>query len=248
MANNISIGTSGYNYKDWKEKFYPNSIPQKKWLEYYSEHFKTVEINATFYGSFKPETIASWYGQTPQDFSFAIKGTRYISHLKRLHNVEESIERFFTQVESLQEKLSVVLWQFPANFTLKNKREEHFERLEHFLTLLPQNIRQAFEFRDESWFSADVFNLLKNYHSGLVINQAQKFPYYEAITTNFAYIRFHGPKELYASKYTKEDMKYWAGKLKTYKKQGDVYAYFNNDFYGYALDNANELEEFLHET
>lgn len=238
----VYIGTSGYNYKHWKGIFYPEHLSQKDWLRFYTTQFKTVEINATFYGSFTKAIVRRWYESTPKDFLFSIKGTRYVTHLKRLNDTKDAVKRFFDQLSPLKEKLGVVLWQFPENFTLKNNRVERLECLELFLENLPVNIRQAVEFRDETWFCADVFNLLNIHNIALVINQAKKFPYYEAVTADFLYLRFHGPQALYSSEYQEEDIKYWAEKIKNYKKQGDVFAYFNNDGDAYAVKNARELK------
>jgi uncharacterized protein YecE (DUF72 family) len=233
-----SIGTSGYVYEDWRGVFYPPAIPKRQWLSYYSERMHSVEINATFYGSFTFATFEKWKNQVGKDFLFTVKGTRCITHVKRLKDPEASLERFFSAASGLGEQLSCVLWQFPKNFMYK---EETAERLENFLQLLPQDVRQSIEFRHTSWFTNRIFTLLDRYRVGFVINDSPHFPEYEQITGDFVYIRFHGPSTLYASKYSDEELEQWAKKIKSYLKRYDVYCYFNNDYFGYALENASQL-------
>jgi uncharacterized protein YecE (DUF72 family) len=238
----VFIGTSGYVYQDWKGIFYPEGLPQKNWLRYYSQHFRTVEINATFYGSFSREIFGKWRGQTGEDFRFTLKGTRYVTHVKRLKDKEASLERFFTTASGLGEKLSCVLWQFPKNFVCK---EETMERFTSFLASLPPDIPQTIEFRHASWLVERIVTLLNKYRVGCVINDSPHFPHFEIVTGDFAYIRFHGPGQLYASKYSDDDMKQWAEKIKEYREKYDVYCYFNNDYFGYAIENAEMLATLL---
>lgn len=240
--SNIFIGTSGYNYKDWKERFYPSSVSQQEWLTYYSHQFQTVEINATFYGSFKEATLQHWHNQTPDNFRFAIKASRFITHIRRLQVTEEDIALFFNQLVPLGEKLSCILWQLPGNFQLN---EENIKRLRSFFTLLPKNIRHAIEFRDSTWFVEALWNMLQQDNIAFVISQTSEFPIYQKITADFSYIRFHGPGKLYASKYTDEELAAWAKRIQQFAEKGDVYSYFNNDYYGYAIENAKTLERLL---
>lgn len=238
----IHIGTSGYVYQDWKKRFYPPGVRQKDWLSFYARYFQTVEINATFYGFFKPEQVKRWHDTTPSGFLFSIKGSRFLTHIRRLSVTEEDITKFFLQVEPLQEKLSCILWQMPGNFRYG---QENFERLKHFLELLPQGVRKCVEFRDSSWFGEPLWNLLEKYHIGFVVSDTSEFPVFEKVTSDFAYIRFHGPSKLYASKYTEEELQMWAEKIKSLLKSMDVYCYFNNDHLGYALENAKMLQKLL---
>lgn len=239
---NIFIGTSGYTYRDWKEKFYPQGLPQKEWLSYYSKQFATVEINATFYGSFTHEQIQRWYEETPPNFLFSIKGSRFITHVKRFIGIEDEVTRFFDQLVPLGEKLSCILWQLPGNFRYSS---ENIEKLDSFLDFLPKNIRQCVEFRDSSWFVPETWQLLNARETGFVISDTSEFATAERITGRFAYIRFHGPSKLYASKYTEDALKEWAGKMRTWSRQYDVYCYFNNDYFAYAIQNAKELQDYL---
>jgi uncharacterized protein YecE (DUF72 family) len=240
------IGTSGYNYKEWRGKFYPPKLPTREWLAFYAQHFDTVEINASFYGHVKREEYRRWYEQTGSTFRFAIKGHRYITQMKKLHEVNEAVQQFLDAVSALEEKLSVILWQFPANFTLTTDRaDEYKQRLARFLDLLPRGIRQAFEFRDMSWFTDEIRDLLDKHHGSLVISESPKFPLREMPSSDFAYLRFHGPDALYASKYSEAQLTQWAERIRGYACQRDVYCYFNNDLSGYAIQNTKTLRALL---
>ena len=238
----VWIGTSGFNYKHWKNIFYPEGLAQKKWLGFYSEHFKTLEINATFYGSFKEATYKKWADTVPEDFAFAIKGPRFITHIERIKNSELSIKKFFEQASGMSEKLKVVLWQFPPSF--KND-EENRRRLENFLKQLPKNIFQVFELRHKTWFGPEIYNLLDSNRMGIVISESDRFPSDNIVVGGICYIRFHGPTSLYSSSYSTEQLKKWAGKIEKWKKKADVYCYFNNDSGGHAFRNAAELDKII---
>lgn len=238
----LFIGTSGYAYKQWRGVFYPKELPQDEWLAFYSKHFSTVEINATFYGSFSRETFAKWREDAGKDFAFTLKGSRYITHMKRLRDAKPSVERFFAPAAGLGSSLSCVCWQFPRNF---QRKDETLARLETFLSLLPRDVRQAFEFRHDSWFDTSAFALLNRHHAGFVINDSPHFPSSEHVTGDFAYIRFHGPGKLYASSYTEAELRAWATKIGRYLRTGDVYGYFNNDAAAYAVKNAKELRSLV---
>lgn len=236
------IGTSGYNYREWKGDFYPEDIPQTKWLEYYAEQFSSLEINATFYRSFPQTVYAKWYQRTPMGFTFVLKGPRRITHIKRLKDIDEELELFFAAHSALKEKLSCVLWQFPNNF--KNN-DEKLELFTSFLERLPKTTRHAVELRDISWFGEDVFEVLNKQKIGFVINDSNTFPTATAITSDFAYIRFHGPDELYASGYTENQMRDWSEQIQKWLTKYDVYCYFNNDMDGHAYRDARTLQTLL---
>ena len=219
----LYIGTSGYNYKEWKKRFYPEKLPQTQWLSYYSEHFSTVELNATFYGSFSLKTYEKWRDMVPEDFHFTIKGSRFITHIRRIKDVGDSVGRLFESAAGLEEKLKIVLWQFPRSFSLIKDKDMKIQRFERFLFLLSQpsltrtkDIKQVFEFRHDSWFVDEVFALLDTYKAGFVINDSPAFPSVEKVTGGVVYIRFHGPGKLYATSYNDEQLKVWAGKIKKY--------------------------------
>jgi uncharacterized protein YecE (DUF72 family) len=238
----LFVGTSGYNYKHWRGVFYPKGLAEKDWLAFYSRYFATVEINATFYGRFTRETFETWANEVGDGFTFTLKGSRYITHVKRLNDPEQPLQRFFNPAQGLGKRFSCALWQFPRTMHCS---EETLARLEAFLPLLPGNIRQAFEFRHDSWFTDAVFALLDRYGAGFVINDSPHFLSIEQVTGDFAYIRFHGPKALYASSYSDAQLKDWAGKIRRYLREHDVYGYFNNDYHGFAIENARTLRNLL---
>lgn len=238
----ILIGTSGYNYKDWRGKFYPEKLAQKNWLQFYAENFSVLEVNATFYRFFPKKVFENWHDKTPRDFKFVIKGPRMITHMKKLVDVDESLENFLESIEGLGSKLAIILWQFPANF----KNDPHNSgKLERFLKILPSNIPQAVELRHSSWFNQDTITLLEDYKISFIINDTPTFDTAEIITGPLVYIRFHGPQGLYASSYSDKQLKTWSEKIKNFSKTKDVFCFFNNDVSGYAIENAKKLEAFV---
>jgi uncharacterized protein YecE (DUF72 family) len=258
----IFIGTSGYSYEHWKGLFYPEDLPQDKWFEYFKKYFNTVELNVTFYRLPQKAAFKSWYERTPKDFLFVCKGSRFITHVKKLNRVREAVKLFFKRSNLLKEKLGVILWQLPPNFKLKVQsairqladktknskvKEEILIRFKKFLELLKQYpVRQAFEFRDKSWFCKEIFNLLKRYKYALVIADSPRYPLIEKVTSDFVYLRFHGGKILYGSEYSKKELKTWAEKIKKWqKKKLDVYGYFNNDAQAFAIKNAKEMKRLV---
>jgi uncharacterized protein YecE (DUF72 family) len=265
----LFIGTSGWIYSHWTGIFYPEDLPSKNKpphqyiggggkLKYYSRYFKTVEINYSFYHLPRPSTYQNWYQQVPEDFLFAVKASRFITHIKRLKGVKEAWQQFIKNALYLKEKLGPILFQFPPSF---GATKENIERLEQFLTLLkiyrgqtPVNLRYALEFRHKSWCDPEgkpsvsyevnekIYKLLKKYNVAWVIADSPSWPKAEVITADFIYIRMHGSKVLFSSKYTKEEISSVAQKIKKWLLQGkDVYCYFNNDVMGYAIENAKEL-------
>jgi uncharacterized protein YecE (DUF72 family) len=238
----IFIGTSGYNYKSWKDVFYPKGLAQKDWLSFYSSHFKTLEINATFYRHFEKKVYEKWCSSVADDFLFVIKGSRSITHLKKLKGIEDELARQLEAVGGLGEKLGALLWQFPASFKAS---EENKEKISQFLRVLPTKHQYAFEFRDRSWFEQGIGDLFNAQSTAIVINDTLAFDVTHELLGNFAYVRFHGPTALYSSSYSDESLKEWAEKIKEWSKTGTVLCYFNNDMSGYAIANATTLTEFL---
>lgn len=236
----IYIGTSGYSYPHWVDVFYPEDLSQGKWLEFYAQHFNTVELNVTFYRLPQEKAFEGWYKKTPKDFLFVVKGSRFITHVKKLTDSEEPLDLLISRAKLLKEKLGIILWQLPP--TLKADRR----RLEKFLVLCSQFkvCRQAFEFRHQSWFVDEIYELLKKYNLALCIADSPTWPLVEEITADFTYLRFHGGKELYGSNYSDRELKNWASKIKKWQKKNlDIYCYFNNDAYGYAVSNAKTLKK-----
>jgi uncharacterized protein YecE (DUF72 family) len=233
------LGTSGFNYKDWKEIFYPKGLAQNKWLAFYAKHYDTVEINAAFYRYFPSSVFARWRDETPEIFRFALKGPRTITHVKRLNEINDDLDQFFNSSRVLGSKLAVVLWQFP--FSFKYESEEALAKITSFLQQLPSMTKHVVEFRHNSWFKDDVYALLDTHGTGFVINDSSRFPAVEIVTGNVVYIRFHGPTKLYASSYSTQNLQTWAKKIKAWLQRYDVYSYFNNDYGGRAIANSVEL-------
>jgi uncharacterized protein YecE (DUF72 family) len=239
--SNFYLGTSGYNYKHWQSIFYPDNLPQRQWLNYYAKHFSTVELNVTFYRLPRESSFDRWYQVTPPNFCFSLKGSRYITHIKRLDNCHEELNSFFQVARRLKNKLSIVLWQLPPSLKLD------LELLANFCKALESNplsrsVRQAFEFRHSSWFSDETYNLLSNFNFALCIAHSTRWPIKKVRTASYTYLRFHGGEKLYDSNYTDEELGEWGNYCYKLLSNGfDVYVYFNNDMSGYAVNNAKSL-------
>lgn len=237
----LNIGCSGFLYPHWRENFYPKGLPQRRWLEYYAGKFQTVELNVTFYRLPKEEALRKWHDETPEGFSFALKGSRFITHIKRLKSPAEPVGLFMERALILREKLAVILWQFPPNF------KKNTTRLEEFLgALRPYRLRHAFEFRNETWMDKDVVSLLKREGQALCMADWPPFADDLPVTAGFVYLRRHGRGGGYDSCYSREQLRRDAVRIKKYlRRKREVFIYFNNDAYGYAPRNAMELKEML---
>lgn len=235
----LHIGTSGWNYNHWRGVFYPEELPQSKWLGYYSSHFDTVEVNNSFYRLPEKKTFEGWRGQTPDGFAFSVKASRFLTHIKRLKEPEEPLARLMDHAEGLGDKLNIVLYQFPPNWRLD------IDRLEHFLSLLPASPRSAFEFRDDRWQCDAVWSLLSKHRVAYCVMDSPGLPLHLKTTCGYSYIRMHSGGEDTEGSYTTEHLREWATRIKDLLKQGDVYVYFNNDNKGFAIRNALELRELL---
>lgn len=232
------IGTSGWNYDHWRGTFYPESTPKSRWLEFYSQTFTTIEVNATFYRQISQSTFQRWKEITPQDFIWAVKANRFITHVKRLRGVEDSLDKFFSQVGLLGNKLGPILFQLPPSLAFDR------DTAETFFSLLPGENRYTVEARHESWTSDDALSIIRSHGIAWCISDtAGRFPYLETVTANFVYIRLHGSRQLYASLYTEEELTKWSEKIESWGI--DVYVYFDNDFMGNAPKNARRLRELL---
>ncbi len=237
----IRIGCSGFSYKHWKDVFYPHGLPERKWLQYYSSVFSSIELNVTFYHLPTEAAFNAWYRDTPSGFQFAVKGSRYITHVKRLVDPAEAVEKFFQGASLLKEKLQVVLWQFPPAYKL------NLERFSSFLIFLQgYQFRHAFEFRNESWIVPGVIDLCRKHNAALCMADSPDYLDKLPVTSDFVYIRRHGHGAKYAGRYSTEQLAGDAARIARYREQGkDVFIYFNNDAYGYATMNALELLEML---
>lgn len=237
--NKLFIGTSGFSYPHWRGSFYPQNLAQKDWFSFYVKHFKTVELNVSFYRLPKKATFEKWRavaGPPAGGFVFSVKGSRFITHVKKLKDCRQPLRRLMESAAPLASAKTVVLFQLPPKF------KANPGRLANFLKLLPKNWRYAFEFRNESWLAKEAFVLLKKHRAAVVFQDFPDWPMTEEGTADFVYLRFHGRQRLYSSCYTEKELKSWVKKIKVWQKQGkDVYAYFNNDAMGYAVDNAKQL-------
>lgn len=236
----IRIGTSGWNYKHWKGRFYPEKLAQRKWLEFYAQTFNAVEINNTFYRLPKQSAVANWYKQSPDDFQFTVKASRYITHLKRLKDPADHIERFYESVSSLKEKMTSVLFQLPPNF------KKNISRLEQFLEALPDSPKSIFEFRNTSWYCDETYDLLKAHNCAFCIHDYGDVASPVKATADFAYLRFHGSKGKYYGKYHGNTLNKWARHIEQLTENCvNLFVYFNNDLEGFAVENAKTLKEKL---
>jgi len=236
---NYFVGTSGWNYKHWNEKFYPQDIKQKKWLDFYSTKFSTVEVNYSFYNWPKVKTLKKWRRQTPNDFKFTLKAPRFITHYKKLKDVEGDVEKLYNLTANLEQKLGCHLFQLPPSF---NKEEKTLERIKHLLQIMDARKNNAIEFRHKSWWEEDTYELLDENGIGFCSVIGLGMPYDIVVTGDIAYFRFHG--EHYNTLYSESEIKKYAETMKNIKCK-NCYAYFNNDANAYAPRNALQLKEEL---
>ncbi len=238
----IRIGCSGWNYDHWRNGvFYPPRMAPREWLDFYSRHFDTVEVNATFYRLPRREVVANWVKGSPAGFLFSIKMSRYITHIKRLLDLDGGVRTFYDRIEPLvrSPKLGPVLWQLPATF----RRDD--ERLASALARLPPG-RHCFEFRHESWFVPEVTAMLREHGVALVIGDDPRRPFQtHELTADWTFIRFHGGSRGQRGNYSESELEEWAERIGDWRREADVYAYFNNDWEGFAIRNALRLKERL---
>lgn len=242
MEKKIYVGTSGWHYKHWVGTFYPAGLKSKDFTNYYLRFFSSVEINNSFYKLPSAETFSNWRISVPEDFMFAVKASRFITHMKKLKDPQESIARFFQNVNALEEKLGPILFQLPPGWTVNE------ERLADFLAVLPPYYRYTFEFRHHSWYSEKVLDLLRQYNAAFCIYELEYHLSPIAVTADFVYIRLHGPEQKYTGSYSDEALSWWARQCVDWQHQGlDVYIYFDNDLEGFAAFNAQRLQEIIKE-
>ena len=264
----VRVGISGYVYRGWRNKFYPADLPARRWLEYASRKFNSIELNGTFYSLKSPAVYRKWVGEVPEDFVFAVKGSRFVTHNLKLRNAEGALANFFASgVLALGGRTGPFLWQLPATYGYTR------DRVTGFLELLPRSsseaarlarrhdhrvrdpltrtrvrvpYRHAFEVRHPSFFCDEFYGLLEDAGCALVLaDTAGKFPYEEKVTANFVYIRLHGSRQLYVSGYADAELDMWAAKIKRWRRRGDVYVYFDNDAKVHAPFDAMRLAERL---
>jgi uncharacterized protein YecE (DUF72 family) len=232
--NPVHIGCSGWNYADWRERVYPKGLPPARWLEHYATLFDTVEVNSTFYRLPRRDAVARWVEQTPSGFVFTVKSSRYLTHIKRLTDLEEGVARFYERIDPLvrSPKLGPVLWQLPATF----HRDD--DRLEAALGALPSG-RHCFEFRHESWFVPEVYDSLRAHGVALVIGDHPERPFQtHELTADWTFVRFHYGSRGRNGNYSEPELEEWARRLTAWRARVEIYAYFNNDWRGYAVKNG----------
>lgn len=230
MSPDLRIGCSGFNYPHWRGPFYPEHLSQRRWFSHYFSVFSCVELNVTFYRLLPARTFEKWHDETPENFVFAVKGSRYITHVKWLVDPEEPLRRFFDGALALREKLAAVLWQLPPHFSL------NLERLDNFLRCCRNYpVRHVLEFRHESWATDEVVDLCRRHNAAMCLADAPGFLVHAPLTADFVYIRRHGLEGRYNSCYTREELAADARQIRSFLTGGrDVQIYFNNDYMGYA--------------
>jgi uncharacterized protein YecE (DUF72 family) len=237
----VRVGCSGWMYDDWRGRLYPEREPKRRWLELYAQQFDTVEVNSTFYRLARREAVAAWVQQTPPGFLFAVKASRYLTHIKRLAGVEEGIGRFYEPLEPLVDagRMGPVLWQLPENF----HRDD--DRLHGWLGTLPPG-RHTIEFRHQSWFVPDVMKALRSREVALTIGDHPARPFQpHEMTAGWTFIRFHYGARGRNGNYSATEIRAWADRIRRWRRRREVYAYFNNDWRGFAPANARTLLRLL---
>jgi uncharacterized protein YecE (DUF72 family) len=240
MQGGIWIGTSGWVYKHWAESFYPDELKKADEFAFYATQFPTVEINATFYRLPTLKMVKGWRRKAPQGFLFAAKGSRFLTHMKKLRDVGDGLKTYIKRISPLEEHLGPILWQLPPNL------HKDLERLENFLKKLPKKLQHAVEFRDPSWIDEETFSMLRKYNAAHVWLSSQVMPQNFTLTADFIYLRFHGLKNGAAHDYTKSELEPWAEQLVQNARTGKpAFVYFNNDWNTRAPLNAKMLMEMV---
>jgi uncharacterized protein YecE (DUF72 family) len=240
----VRIGCSGWNYDDWRGRLYPEGLGKPRWLGRYAELFDTVEVNSTFYRLASRNAVARWVEETPPGFVFAAKASRYLTHVRRLRDVGQGIERYYERIQPLPEahRLGPIVWQLPANF----RRDD--EVLGALLEILPEG-RHCFEFRHESWFVPPVYELLGSAGAALVIGDHPKWPFQaHELTTDWTLVRLHHGRRGRRGNYSETELDEWARRLSRWRRRAEAFVYFNNDWEGFAVANALSLKRRLQQS
>ena len=243
-AHRVRVGCSGWNYDDWRGRVYPEGLGRARWLARYAEVFDTVEVNSTFYRLAYREAVGRWVKDTPDGFLFAAKASRYLTHVRRLREIEQGIHRYYERIMPLVEsdKLGPVVWQFPATF---RRERDALERVAGMLELAPAG-RHCFEFRHESWFDEEVYSLLREHRAALVIGDHPKWPFQaHELTTDWTLVRLHHGRRGRRGNYSEAELDEWAGRIAEWSRRAEVLVYFNNDWEGFAVENARSLKRRL---
>jgi uncharacterized protein YecE (DUF72 family) len=241
VSCDIRIGTSGFHYKHWKGPFYPDKIPASKMLDYYVQHFDTVELNNSFYRLPKPEAFDGWRDATPPNFAFAVKASRFLTHNKKLKDPENALENLLPRAARLGDKLGPILFQLPPRWRV------NVERLQNLLEVLPRDLRYTFEFRELSWITAEVNAILTRFNAAFCIYELAGYQSPLSVTADFTYVRLHGPgDQKYQGSYSPGRLLSWARRIEKWAKElKAVYVYFDNDQAGFAALNARALKRMV---
>jgi uncharacterized protein YecE (DUF72 family) len=237
----LYVGTSGWSYGEWDRVFYPKQVRSTQdRLSFYARHFHTVEVNYSFYHLPKPETYQKWADVVPPEFIFSVKASRFMTHIQRLQGIKEPWSKFIANARILENRLGPILFQLPPSFKVDHRR------LSQFLDILrkdaPYPVCPVFEFRHPSWFTKTTYAILHEAMASLCISHSTRYPCVEEATADLVYYRFHGPEDLFASRYSDVQLRSWARKIKLLLKSGhSIYVYFNNTLNGYAVENAKTL-------
>ena len=235
------VGTSGWQYDHWRGDFYPEKLPKRRWFEHYAQTFETVELNSSFYRQPKDATWDKWHEMAPAGFRFAVKANRFLTHIKRLKDVDGTVDRFLRGVERLEPSLGPLLYQIPPNF---HNDEENRQRLEHFLDILPKSHAHVIEFRHDSWHTEGVLAMLRHHNVGFCCHDMQGLHPPVAVTADVAYVRLHGRS--YGGNYGPAALQTWAERVRDMERDADaIWVFFNNDLGGHAPRNAISLIELL---
>lgn len=227
-------------YDHWRERFYPPELPKTRWFSHYCRHFSTVELNSSFYHLPSVKAFATWREKSPEGFAYAVKVSRFITHFKKLQDVDELLDTFLFRARILEDKLGPLLYQLPPSM------HRNDAVLESFLRLLPRDLKHVVEFRSKSWFEDGAYHLLRKHNVGFCIYDLPGTTTPLVATADFAYVRFHGSTGLYDSCYTDSELQTWAKRIsKIGKTLSAVYVYFNNDSHAFAVSNAERLREIL---
>lgn len=236
----VHIGTSGWHYPHWRGPFYPEKLPASKMLDFYTQHFDTVELNNTFYRLPSPGGVEHWRDSTPKNFLFAAKGSRFLTHMKKLKDTGAGIDNFFERVNPLGRKLGPIVFQLPPFW------EANAERLDAFLAALPRRRRYAFELRNPTWHTEEIYRTLRRHRAAYCIFEIAGFRSSFEITANFTYVRLHGPGAAYQGAYSNGTLREWAARIREWQKTlRAIYVYFDNDQAAYAVENALMLKSYL---
>jgi uncharacterized protein YecE (DUF72 family) len=234
------IGTSGWHYPHWRGPFYPEKLSAARMLEFYARHFHTVELNNTFYRLPSESGVAQWRDGSPAGFSFAAKGSRFLTHMKKLKDTGQGIERFFASLEPLGKKLGPIVFQLPPHWQV------NAGRLEEFLANLPRGHRYAFELRDPTWHSSEIYGILRRHKAAFCIFEIAGFRSPDQLTADFTYVRLHGPGGAYQGSYPPDVLKRWAAQILEWQQTlRKIYFYFDNDQAAYAVENALTLKRLV---